>query len=360
MNLEFADWQALLPVFRETYKIWSPGLSRSDYLEYQSKQSSHPWARRNLRHVTLTRGGKVVSSLKLSNLNLQVRGKEFKVGGIGAVYTQLDCRNRGYASKLVEETIELAKQEHFDGLILFSDIDCSFYSRYGFNEIGAADLLITLPFIKGKAEFPDHINAENEAVMTISVDGDRYEFCKEKYLPQHLDYAQRHYGQWLRSKAYGVERDKIFFDYKLMREMFLNTHSKLAWPALFVYTVRRNEREAGYAIAESAGGVLRIMEIAAPQECREAIWMALLVLAVKEKMIRIRAWEALAEDFAPSYNLKQLIKKAGLDTIFPNGYRGQLNYYNRSWGRGMLLPFDQSLEDLHLTAPCPLTELDHL
>ncbi len=360
MNLEFADWQALLPVFRETYKIWSPGLSRSDYLEYQSKQENHPWARRNLRHLTLNKGGKIVSSLKLSNLDLQVRGKTFKVGGLGAVYTQQSCRNLGYASKLIEETIDLARQENFQGLILFSDIDCGFYSRYGFEEIGAADLLINLPFVKGKAEFPSHINAEDEEVTKISIDGNNFELRKERYLPGHLDYVQRHYGQWLRSKAYGIERNKAFFDYKLMREMYLHGHSRLSWPALFIVIATQNGRQAGYALAETAGGVLRIMEIAGPPECREAIWMALLVRALREKLQRIRAWEGLAADFAPSFSLKQLIKRAGLEAIFPAEYKGQLNYYNRSWGKGMLLPIDDKLKDLNLTAPCPLTEIDHL
>ncbi|MBA3993729.1 MAG: hypothetical protein C0469_09400 [Cyanobacteria bacterium DS2.3.42] len=360
MKLESAEWQALLPVFSETFKIWSPGLSRRDYLEYQFKQANHPWARRNLRHLTLVSSGKIVSSLKFSTIELQVRAETYKIGGIGAVYTQLACRSKGYASELMEETIELAKDEEFQGLLLFSDIDCGFYTRFGFEEIGAADLLIHLPFIKGTPVFPAHINVDDDVTMTIEIEGNSFELSQEKFLPDHLDYTSRHYRQWLRRQSYGITRNQQYFSYKLMRENYLHTHSRLAWPALSIMTVKTKDASAGYAVTESAGGVVRILEIVAPRSAREAIWAALLVRSVQQKMMRIRAWEGLAADFAPGFNLKQLIKTAGLEEVFPPGFKGQLNYYDRSWGRGMLLPFVDTLEDLHMSAPCPLVELDHL
>ncbi len=360
MKLESADWQALLPVFRETFKIWSPGLSQRDYLEYQFKQANHQWARRNLRHLTLCRAGKIVSSLKLSSIDLQARGRTYKVGGIGAVYTQLACRNMGHASELMEAAIELAKSEKFQGLLLFSDIDCGFYRRFGFEEIGAADLLIHLPFIKGKPVFPPHIKVENDADTSIEIEGKQFDLHNEKFLGEHLDYTTRHYRQWLRRQPYGIERDRQYFSYKLMRETFLHNRSRLAWPALNIMTVKTRENFVGYAITESAGGVLRILEIVAERSAREAIWAALLIRSVNDKLMRIRAWEGLAADFAPAFNLKQLIKVAGLEEIFPAGFKGQLNYYDRTWGRGMLLPFDDKLDEFHMTAPCPLVELDHL
>ena len=85
MKLETAEWQTLLPVFRETFKIWSPGLSRQDYLEYQFKQANHPWARRNLRHLILRDQDKIVSSLKMSTIELQTRGQTFRLAQAGAL-----------------------------------------------------------------------------------------------------------------------------------------------------------------------------------------------------------------------------------------------------------------------------------
>lgn len=360
MSLETADWQDLLAVFRETYKIWSPGLSRRDYLEYQIAQSNHPWARRNIRHLTWNQEGAIVSSLKLSSINMQVRGQSFLIGGIGAVYTQLKFRNKGYASDLMEACIDLAKSESFHGLLLFSDIDCSFYERYGFEELGAADLLINLPFVKGKPTFPPHIQVDEDGSVSVEVDKVVYKLQSERFKQTDLQYASRYYGRWLRRQPYGIYRDPLYYSYKLMRETYLHEHSRLAWPALTISTVSADGSPSGYAITENAGGVLRILEIAAEQKVREAIWCALFVRALTEKFMRIRAWEGMAADFAPGFNLKQLINKCGLSELLPQGYKGQLNYYNRTWGKGMLLAFDEDLSHLHMTAPCPLVELDHL
>jgi predicted acetyltransferase len=310
--------------------------------------------------LTLCRAGKIVSSLKLSTIALQVRGTTYKVGGIGAVYTQLACRNMGHASALMEASIELAKSEKFQGLLLFSDIDCGFYSRFGFEEIGSADLLIHLPSLKSKPALPPHIKVENDVTMSIEIEGKQFDLHSEKFLPHHLDYTTRHYRQWLRRQPYGIDRDRQYFSYKLMRETFLHNHSRLAWPALSIMTAKTKDNFVGYAITESAGGVLRILEIVAEQSAREALWAAILVRSLNGKLMRIRAWEGLAADFAPAFNLKQLIKVAGLDEIFPAGFKGQLNYYDRTWGKGMLLSFDNKLDELHMTAPCPLVELDHL
>lgn len=360
MKLETAEWQTLLPVFRETFKIWSPGLSREDYLEYQFKQANHPWARRNLRNLILRRNGRLVSSMKLSTIDLQTRGQTFRLGGIGAVYTQAESRNQGCASELIQEAIKLAKNESYDGLILFSDIDCDFYARFGFEELGAADLLINIPFIKGKAQFPENITCQDAGRINILLDGREFETRQERFLPEHVEYTARHYGQWLRRQPYGIVRDRNYFSYKLMRETFLHDRSRHAWPALCLTKINCKGTPGGYAITETAGGVLRILEIAGTADFRRALWATLLIRALQEKLMRIRAWEGLAADFAPSFSLKQLIIRAGLDKILPDGYKGQLNYYNRSWGKGMLLPFDDRIAALHMIAPCPLVELDHL
>lgn len=360
MKLESVEWQDLLPVFRETFKIWSPGLSKSHYLDYQRKQAIHPWSRRNIRHLTLTQSGKILSSLKLSNISLQVRDANYPIGGIGAVYTQIDCRNMGYASELMEKTIELARHEGYKGLLLFSDIDCGFYTRFGFEEIGAADLLIHLPFIKGQPVFPPHIKMSDDGSIELETDEGLYELRQERLHQYHLDQATRHYRQWLRRQPYGIDRNRQYFSFKLMRENYLHEHSRLAWPAISIMTVFANGQQVGYAITESAGGVLRVLEVAAKKNIREIIWGALLIRSLNEKLLRIRAWEGLAADFAPGFNLKQLIKRCGLAETFPSDYKGQLNYYNRTWGKGMFLPFDDSLADIHTFAPCPLVELDHL
>lgn len=360
MKLEQADWQTLLPVFRETYQIWSPGLSRSDYLEYQEKQIDDLWARRNLRHLALMRGQKVLSSLKLSKLNLQIRDRTIPIGGIGAVYTQLDSRNQGYASELLDQTIDLAKEEGMQALLLFSDIDCEFYSRLGFDEIGSADMLIYLPSNKNHTHIPDHFRFEGNDRIIVESDGRQVLVDRQELSFEHLAEVARHHRQWLRLQPYGIERDERYFHFKLMRESYLHNHSRLSWPALKLTTASFDGNILGYAITESAGGVLRVLEVVGKGSTRDAIWGALLVRALKDRLSRVRAWEALAQEFAPSYSLNQVLHRLGLKAVTGESYKGQLNYYQRSWGKGMIMPLEEELEGLCQIAPCPLVELDHL
>lgn len=360
MKLEQADWQRLLPVFRETYQIWSPGLSRSDYLEYQEKQINDGWARRNLRHLALMRGQKVLSSLKLSKLNLQIRDRFFKIGGIGAVYTQLDSRDQGFASELLEQTIDLAKDEGMQALLLFSDIDCDFYARFGFEETGSADMFIHLPVNRQNISMPENFRVKNIDTIEINLDGKTFSVHQKKLTFADLDDVARHHKQWLRLQPYGIERDVRYFHFKLMRESFLHTHSRLAWPALKLTTASVDGHVQGYAITETAGGVLRILEVVGKRTARDSLWGALLLRAFKERLSRVRAWEALAEEFAPSYSLGQTLHRLGLQDIAGESYKGPLNYYQRSWGKGMLMPLEEDLERLLRIIPCPLVELDHL
>ena len=58
--------------------------------------------------------------------------------------------------------------------------------------------------------------------------------------------------------------------------------------------------------------------------------------------------------FAPSFSLHSIVPKesSALAT-------GPLCYSGRDWGVPMLLPLNESLEDLQDAFPCPLLELDH-
>jgi len=39
----------ILHVLHETYELWSAGLSRPDYLDYNQFQRSHNWGRRHMK-----------------------------------------------------------------------------------------------------------------------------------------------------------------------------------------------------------------------------------------------------------------------------------------------------------------------
>src|SRR5579872_5312542 len=119
MSLAQAEWQDILRVLHETYRIWSPGLTRSDYQQYTWNQISHPWARRHFRFMVQKHAGNVVTSCKLYDLVMQARGREYRVLGIGAIYTQEKYRQTGRAHELLQNLRDLASNEGYDGLLLY-------------------------------------------------------------------------------------------------------------------------------------------------------------------------------------------------------------------------------------------------
>src|ERR1700736_522311 len=143
MTIVQAEWSDILTVLHETDKIWSPGLTRDVYHDYIWRQINHTWARRNYRFFVLKHNSQVVASCKLYTVTLTSRGKIYSFGGIGAIYTQLQHRNRGYATALIEAVIELCENQRYQGMILFSDIGPAFYTKFGFMQFGDAEFNIS-------------------------------------------------------------------------------------------------------------------------------------------------------------------------------------------------------------------------
>ncbi|HEY9786205.1 MAG TPA: GNAT family N-acetyltransferase [Candidatus Obscuribacterales bacterium] len=357
MALETAEWQDLLPVFRETYRIWSPGLTPERYREHLYRQTTHPWARRHLRYLVLRRGNKIVTSCKLYEVTISSRGHDYRFGGIGAVYTQEAERGLGYATELMQEIIVCTQKEGYDGLLLFSDIGDSFYLQFGFDELGSTDVYAYIPRahpLKDADCEPVPANLSFESWLG-KVEAETVPLERK-----HIARAAAHYGRWLRSAPYGFKRTHHYWDFKLSKEQFLNAYSRLSWPCLQITFAAINHSTIGYAITECAGATLRILEVIGSGETREVLWQTLLLKARADGITRIRGWEANARDFAPSYSLKRLARLDALRELQANGFSGQLNYYERGWGRGMILCFNPETRAFQSVNPCPILELDHL
>ncbi|HEY9715775.1 MAG TPA: hypothetical protein V6C72_20040, partial [Chroococcales cyanobacterium] len=109
----------------------------------------------------------------------------------------------------------------------------------------------------------------------------------------------------------------------------------------------------GYAIIEQGGATLRVLEVIGSERAQVSIWGELLTRAVKVGAKRIRGWEGLVRNFAPSYLLKPAIPR-DLVNLFDSVHSGE-----REWGIPMILPLRSDLEGLSVEFPCPLLELDH-
>lgn len=79
-------------------------------------------------------GGKVVSCLTIIPAAIQIGSARLPMGGIGNVSTLPEEQNRGYASALMRDTLQVLREQGFCTSILFP-FSFSFYRRFGY-ELG--------------------------------------------------------------------------------------------------------------------------------------------------------------------------------------------------------------------------------
>jgi GNAT superfamily N-acetyltransferase len=333
MTLAPADWRDILEVLHETHRIWSPGLTRSVYHQYIGGQLSNPWSRKNFRYICMKVDERPAVSCKLYSMNMSSRGRDYRILALGAVFTLERFRMRGLAHQFIDEVVDLAEQEDYDGLILYSEIDPKFYEGLGFAELGAADFYIYLPH-------PATWQTQNESAAKVTRS------------PQIEDVAwlERHHQRWLRAQPYGVIRDADYWRYKLQKERFLHQHSKLSWPQLQLTLLEGEHSNDGYMLTEEGGSTIRLLELVGTQSARDELWGNLLHRAKNTGMARVRGWESGICDLAPGFSLSQFAKTA--EHFEP------LQYAQRDWGRPMLLPLTDELESWLSIFPCPLLEID--
>ena len=82
--------------------------------------------------------GRIISSVIETLRKAKFGEKTLHLGAVDDVATPPELRNRGLASKLLEESIKYAEQKRLDGLTLFADPEgpgYKIYQRYGFTDI---------------------------------------------------------------------------------------------------------------------------------------------------------------------------------------------------------------------------------
>ncbi|HEX3075400.1 MAG TPA: GNAT family N-acetyltransferase [Lachnospiraceae bacterium] len=112
-------------LFMEGYKVWSKNRSFEQYCIDNGKEDAY-----GTRYV-IDENGEIVSSMILLNLKSIL---ERKVYGIGSVITPKLHGHKGYASKLLTQSIE----EHTEKesiIFLYSDVHPSFYEQFLFRAL---------------------------------------------------------------------------------------------------------------------------------------------------------------------------------------------------------------------------------
>jgi predicted acetyltransferase len=327
-ELHVADWADMLAVMRETYKLWNAGMSRADYDRWTTTQLEHPWARKNFRYYVLREGAQIVASCKIYTLPFLARGVEYKIAGIGAVFTMPRHRGQGHATKLLEGIIEMAEQHDFDGLLLYNDIDCGFYEQLGFELMSDHEfyLWLTAPSV------------ERQIMSDQTFAEDLHEHSPELLLvePDLVPEMVSHYQRCLPAQAFNLRRTESYWQFKLNREMYVQQHSRQQRPALEMLAVDMSSSSGGYALFEHTGKILRVLEVVGKPEAQESLWRNLLRTALLRRVHLVRGWESCA----------------------PKIIRGT-KFVERDAAKPMLLPLNPACESWVDATPCPLFELDH-
>lgn len=309
LQLEQANNQDVLKILRETRSIWSGGLSFDRYIQSVQHQLTHPWGKKNLRYLLLKSDDSIVASLKFYSICISSKGRDFKLAGLGAIYTMAEHRKKGFASKLVELVIDFARKENMDGLLLYSDIDPDFYAQLGFVELGSYNF-----------EISPNINAAFDAHITALTE-------------EHIPSLSLSYNRFLARRQFGSQRSDLYWRYKIAREKFFNKFSAEEWPGVKLLTL--DNPSAGfksYALIENSSKTLRVMELVGDEA---QIWPQIVAYASKNALMKIRGFE-------------------GAISAETGG-----NLVSRDWAAPMLLPLHRKVENWLGAQPCPLLELDH-
>lgn len=323
-----AESDEVTKVLHQSYRLWSAGMSKSQYFEWTSRQLVHPWAKRNFRFLVARKDNEIVSSCKVYSLEMRARGKSFRVAGIGAVFTMPRHRGRGFASAMLDDIVDTLEDENFDAALLFSDIDCHFYEQFGFEELSDHEFYVWTkdPLVEHRIM---HDPGFAEDLQGYSADVALLE-------PGDIPDMVRHHMRYLPTLPYGLARDELYWSFKIDREQFLQNSSSFDRPALELMSIDFGSNRGGYAVFEQSGKIMRVLEVVGNPEIREILWRDLLRNALLRRVHLIRGWESAAPAFL----------------------RG-LTYVERDAAQPMLLCLNEETEPWLDQLPCPLLELDH-
>lgn len=127
-KIRVATKEEMIEIYKMGYDVWGDNLPYEDYITMC--QASKKYKEGTWYVLEATDTNQLLSSLIVYKLNLS---EDQIVKGIGSIATPLYLRKKGYASLLVEATInKLEQEEKFNNFFLYSDIGIEFYEALGF------------------------------------------------------------------------------------------------------------------------------------------------------------------------------------------------------------------------------------
>ena len=119
-------------VLPHTHGLWGGVRDLARYIDDNTVLATTTWGRKHFRTIGLYDEAQLVASHKIYEREIVHDTLHLKSIGIGAVFTPLALRSRGYASVMLAQTLDAARNRGEDAAFLFSDIAPSFYESLGF------------------------------------------------------------------------------------------------------------------------------------------------------------------------------------------------------------------------------------
>jgi predicted N-acetyltransferase YhbS len=136
MRLVIAQGALLEHILDVTYPVWHEGLTRQAYGQWNGAQMRTPWGREHLHRVALVDdSGRLLASAKRYRFPIRLDNNDGWMCGLGAVFTPVEQRGRGYAGALIKRLLDEERSRGVMLAALFSEIGPAFYRRLGFDPV---------------------------------------------------------------------------------------------------------------------------------------------------------------------------------------------------------------------------------
>ena len=348
MEISRATWSEIQKVLQHTHSIWSKGMTGSDYQEYIWWQINHPWSKKNMDYIVLKSSSlsdEVLSSLKLYRFDFKYGHQNYKLAGVGAVFTPSHCRNKGFCQELLYQLIENCKNENLDGLFLFSDIKTSFYEKFGFIDIGNISFSMKLDetFLQSK-EFK---------TLFSSIENYEGELDFEILTSTDIDYLERHYRRWQDLVPTSMTRSNLYWQYQIEKHKTLDRLMGASWLPLRLVRFR-SVKVDGYALIVIDKKTVKIIELIGSSINSQILLKSLIIEMLKLGCEKIEGWSQIVHFLEPLHE-SNVIEEAEQYKIEPIN---RMILVNRSTKRGMILPIKNKVANWH-TKTNSISSLDH-
>jgi GNAT superfamily N-acetyltransferase len=150
MRLIPAEGPLLEEILDRTHALWSEGLTRTAYAQWNAAQRRTRWGKDHLVRLALVDDrGDLLATAKRYRFDARLDGREGFVSGIAAVFTPPDRRGCGHATALIERLIDEERQAGALAAALFSEIGAPFYERLGFAAIPLDEVTVEVELKAG-------------------------------------------------------------------------------------------------------------------------------------------------------------------------------------------------------------------